>query len=365
VKSKSRDLEKWILYSTCDEDSRSELEALDIQRNDTVLSVTGSGCRTLSLMTLNPRRVTSVDYSAGQNYLLELKLVAIRELQYEQLLRFLGVHPSDDRAQVYGSLRDLLTADAKAYFDRFSDRIKAGILYAGRHEQFYVRLVAPLVKALYGKHMSAIFSCGDIESQWEIYTKHIRGPIWRLLIKRGFSLPLIKLILNDAQYHIEVNVGSPGSYMLSRFEHTFRNHLARDNDWLSMMLRGKYYDSLPHFLLPSSVDQIKKCTSKLEMVTTNIIDYVKALPDRSVNKFSLSDVTSCISRQEFSELLSQVARVGVEHGRICVRNFLANHVIPISLSGLLPKDEIISQRLERTDRAFAYSFEVATIKAAA
>ena len=84
-------MEKWILYSTCDEDSYSELKALDINESDDVLCVTGSACRTLSLMTKNPKSITSIDYAAGQNHLLELKLAAIRELDYDTLLFFLGV----------------------------------------------------------------------------------------------------------------------------------------------------------------------------------------------------------------------------------------------------------------------------------
>ena len=96
--------EKWILYSTSDEDNTSELRALNISPDDHIISVTGSGCRTLSLLTQNPRSVVSVDYSPGQNYLLELKLAAIRSLSYDELLQFFGVDKSKNRWQTVESL---------------------------------------------------------------------------------------------------------------------------------------------------------------------------------------------------------------------------------------------------------------------
>lgn len=364
MSSARTDVGKWVLYSTCDEDSLSELEALAIKPDDTVLSVTGSGCRTLSLMTRHPRRLISVDYSAGQNNLLELKLAAIRTLDYVDLLRFLGVHPCADRERLYAALQGRLSPEARTYFAHYRDRIRMGVLYAGRHEQFYVRFVAPLVKLLYGRPLRQIFDCDDLQTQWQLYERHICGPLWRLLITRGFSLPLIKLILNDAQYHIEVNVSSPGDYMLSRFEHTFKYHLAKTNDWLSMMLRGRYYDCLPHFLWPQNVELIRTAGSELEIRTQNIIECCRSLPAGSFDKFSLSDVTSCISRTEYEQLLCEVARIGVPNGKVCIRNFLANHAIPPQLSSVLCRDEALSQRLQHTDRAFAYSFDVATIEPA-
>ena len=53
--------EKWILYSTSDEDNTSELRALNLSPDDHIVSVTGSGCRTLSLLTQNPRSVVETD----------------------------------------------------------------------------------------------------------------------------------------------------------------------------------------------------------------------------------------------------------------------------------------------------------------
>lgn len=359
--------EKWILYSTCDEDSTSELTALNITPEDRIVSVTGSGCRTLSLLTQNPRSVVSVDFSPGQNYLLELKLAAIRTLSYEKLLAFLGVEKCSDRWTIFESLTGQMSDKAIAYFRHYRRAIESGVLFAGRHERFYVRVVSPLVHLLFGKQVKRLFNSPTIEEQRGVYKEQLDGRLWRWLIRNGFSERTIRMILNDDKYHIEIDVPSPGDYMLDRLEHTFSHHLAKDNHWLSFMFNGKYRNraSLPHFLLLDSYNAIRSSTTTLTPFTGNLIEYLKTLPAQSVDKFSLSDVTSCITKDEFDDLLKEVFRTGRAGGRLCYRNFLAKCSVPQDGRTGMHRENEVSSALDRDDQAFAYSFEVATIMNAA
>jgi len=356
--------EKWILYSTCDEDSNSELQALNITPDDRVVSVTGSGCRTLSLLTQNPRSVVSVDYSPGQNYLLELKLAAIRTLSYDSLLAFLGVEECDNRWATFESMAGQMSAEAAAYFKRNRPAIERGVLFSGRHERFYVRLVAPMVHLLFGRRLRRLFNSSTVEEQYKIYSEEVDGKLWRWLVRNGFSERTIRMILNDDKYHVEIDVPSVGDYILERLDHTFSHHLAKDNHWVSFMFNGKYShrEALPHFLLFESYKAIRQATTTVTTVTGNLIDYLRTLPDQSVDKFSLSDVTSCITKEEFRSLVDQVLRTGRPGGRLCYRNFLAKHSIPSDAR--ICRENEISSALDRDDLAFAYSFEVSTIAAA-
>jgi S-adenosylmethionine-diacylglycerol 3-amino-3-carboxypropyl transferase len=362
----NHDHEKWILYSTCDEDSTSELRALDITPADHVVSVTGSGCRTLSLLTRNPRSIVSVDYSPGQNYLLELKLAAFRSFDYDTLLGFFGIEACDRRWALFESLTDHLSQNAAAYFRRHRRAIETGILFAGRHERFYVWVVAPMMRLLFGRRLQHLFSAATLEEQNRIYKEQIDGKLWRALVRHGFSERTIRLILNDDKYHVEIHVPSVGDYILERLGHTFAHHLARENHWVYFMFQGKYPNRtvLPHFLLYESYEAIRKATTELTPVTGNLIDYLKTLPDRSVDKFSLSDVTSCINQEEFAALMNEVTRTGRPGSRLCYRNFLAKHTILREGDFGLRRDTALSSALDHDDLAFAYSFEVATIAAA-
>jgi S-adenosylmethionine-diacylglycerol 3-amino-3-carboxypropyl transferase len=353
--------EKWILYSTSDEDSNSELRALKVSPTDTVVSVTGSGCRTLSLLTQNPRTIISVDYSPGQSYLLQLKLAAIRALSYDRLLEFFGVDPCQSRWEMFQSLHAQIPPEAAAYFSGHRLAIEKGILFAGRHEQFYIRFVAPVMHLLFGRSLKRIYSCVTIEEQRKIYRDKLDGKVWRWLIRKSFSERNLRRVFNDQNYRFEMDVASSSEYMLERLGHTFSHHLAKDNHWMSFMLNGKYpsRSCLPHFLLQESCQAIRRATTEVKVVTDVLGSYLKGLPDESVDKFALSDVTSCIGRDEFTALLAEVARTGKPGGQVCYRNFLAKY--PVSANATMRRDDSLCSSLDQADLAFVYSFEVATI----
>ncbi|MEH2324902.1 MAG: DUF3419 family protein [Nostoc sp.] len=354
--------EKWILYSTCDEDSYSELRALDITSNDRVLCVTGSGCRTLSLLACNPKSLISVDYSPGQNYLLELKLVAIRALSYDKLLQFFGVEDCRNRWDIFCSFKEQISPQAFAYFQANRWAIGKGILFSGRHELFYVRFVAPLMRLLYGRQLGQIARASTLEEQRDIFNKHISGFFWNSLIRIGFSPLSISLILNDPKYVVEMNV-NVGDYLIERLNHTFNHHLVRNNNWTSFMFYGRYLGRrcLPHFLLEENYHAIRQATTKVEIVTGNLIEYMKKMSEHSIDKYSLSDVTSCIDRQTFEVLMHEVIRTSEKQGKLCYRNFLNKQLIPSDLEEILQRDNELNASLYQDDLAFAYSFEVAQI----
>ncbi|MFI7612716.1 DUF3419 family protein [Nonomuraea terrae] len=358
----SQAAEKWILYSTCDEDSDSEMRALDVSPGDDVLSVTGSGCRTLSLVANAPRSVVSVDTSPGQNYLLELKLAAIRHFDYDSLLQFLGVDPCPDRWKLFQELQSRMSHDAFRYFARHGRAVRQGVLLAGRHEKFYTRVVAPTMRLFFGRAVRDLFAASTIEEQRAVYRQRIDGPLWRSIIRYGFSERMLKTVLNDPGYQITVDVDSVGGYVLDRVHHTFMNHLARDNHWIAFMFTGKYpdRDTLPHFLLRDNYDAIRAADTKVEIVTENLTTYLRRAPDASFDKFSLSDVTSCVGQADFHLIMQHVARTVRPGGRVCYRNFLAKHGLPDDARATLRRDDTLSSSLTHDDKAFVYDLEVFT-----
>ena len=93
-----------ISYSSCNEDSRSELKALHLGAGKRVFCITAGGGRVLNLLHDRPQEIVAVDVNPTQNHLLELKIAAMRALDYEPYLAFLGVRPARDRLKVYQNL---------------------------------------------------------------------------------------------------------------------------------------------------------------------------------------------------------------------------------------------------------------------
>ena len=90
-----------INYSQCWEDPVILNEALAINSQDTVLSITSGGDNTLALLLQHPQRIISIDFNKTQNYLLELKIAAIQALNHEELLEFLGANKSYHREELF------------------------------------------------------------------------------------------------------------------------------------------------------------------------------------------------------------------------------------------------------------------------
>ncbi len=354
--------EKWISYSTCDEDSTSEIRALNITPDDTVLCVTGSACRVLSLLTCNPQQLIAVDYSPGQNYLLELKLIAIRHLTYDELLQFFGVDKHPNRWAIFCSLEQHLSKETVAYFKAHRWAIEKGVLFAGQHEALYLKFVVPLTRLLFGRQLDRVFNSATIEEQRSVYQQQLASPLWRWLIRFGFSKNVFRYLLAEPQLFAHTNVDA-GSYILERLEHTFLNHLAKDNHWLYFMFYGNYPGKhcLPHFLLEENYWAIRQATTKIKIVTASLPDYIKQLPDRSIDKYSLSDVSSYIDKATFEDMLREVARTGKDNAQVCYRNFLAQWLVPTDLQPLLHRDDTLCAALDWDDLSFAYTFEVSTL----
>jgi S-adenosylmethionine-diacylglycerol 3-amino-3-carboxypropyl transferase len=307
-----------------------------------------------------------VDFSAGQNYLLELKLAAMRTLSYDTLLEFFGVEECKSRWSIFESVAERMPAGAVEYFRHHRWAIEKGILFCGRHERFYVNVVAPGMHLLFGRRLRRLFECTTVQEQYRLYKEHIDGALWRTLVRTGFSGSTLRYILNDANYHISIDVPSIGGYILERLDHTFSHHLAKDNHWICFMFNGRYPNraTLPHFLLRESYEAIRHATTKVSIVTANLIKYLKTLPGQSIDKFSLSDVTSCINQEEFNALLAEVFRTGRPGAHLCYRNFLARYSVPPECEMRMRRENLISSMLDRDDLAFVYTFEVATIGAA-
>jgi S-adenosylmethionine-diacylglycerol 3-amino-3-carboxypropyl transferase len=130
------------------------------------------------------------------------------------------------------------------------------------------------------------------------------------------------------------------------------------------MFYGKYLSRhcLPHFLQEENYLAIRKATTKIEIVTADIHEYMKQLPEQSVNKYSLSDVSSYMEKEKFENLLHEVGRTSKTKGRLCYRNFLNKWQIPSSLEDVMQRDLAACSFLDWNDLAYVYTFEVATIK---
>ena len=348
-------------YSSVNEDWRTEARALDIGPGDRVLAITGGG-RPLDLLLPGPDRVVAIDAVPAQSALLELEVAAMRALHFDAYASFLGLTPSSraERGRILDPLLAALGPEARAFWNAHRPLVERGVLLGGRWERFFRMgsLVGRLVRP--GK-IRRLFSFGDLDAQRSFVRERWDTVGWRWLNDVFLSRLVLRHVLGDPAFHAHVAV-HPGRFVRERMRESLFSVLARDNFMVSLTLRGRLADrDLPPRLTRQGIAAIRERLDRLEIVTGDVIAHLERVAPGTYTRFSLSDVPSYLSQEDFERLLDGVARAGTPGGRFCIRLFLSRPRFPERLATVLVREPDLERRLAGEDHAFAYDFIVGRI----
>lgn len=351
------------LYSADNEDTRSELIALEITGDDTVVAIAAGGGRALSLLTAGPKRLVAVDRRPDQLFNLELKATAMEAFDRDNYLAFLGIADAPDRLDRYVTIRNSMTPSARRYWDNRRGLIEAGPFFAGRTETALIRFMRALKALGRMRWAEPLFQATTLEAQRAILDTHRsrvdRGLIWWNL----FCHPLVIYTLAQDPGFLRSTDGSVGTYLVGRLLDYAYSHLVRD----SYLLRLVYdcgltpHSPLPPYLTAPGFDHARKHLDRLEIQCTDLRDFAVRLRPATPVKWSLSDVSCWMREEQFHELLRLVVGSGGPGSQYCFRNFAARRGVPGDLRGCIRGLSEVSERLNGEDSSVIYRFEVGAI----
>jgi len=348
-------------YSSVNEDSNSEIRALNIKEDDKIFCISGSGTRSLDLLTQLPSQIVSVDYNPCQNFLLELKMAAIKVLEYEDCLRFLGVSHSERRDQIYLNIRPFISSDALYYWDKNSEIIKQGVVYKGRWEQYFKLL--SLFLNLTRKYLSQkLFSCSSVLEQNKLWNNHWDNYYWQTFLRLVSSRIGWKYFLRDPGFYKYVpEEFSIYEYLNKRFNSASENFLFNQSPFATLLLKGKLdaSKSLPPHLQKQNFAKLKESLSRIKIVTASLINYLKDSKNEKFNAFSLSDISSYAGLKDYKKMWTTIFESSLEGALICERQFLVKREIPQIIAKKFERDQVLENELAKTDNSIFYTFIVA------
>jgi S-adenosylmethionine-diacylglycerol 3-amino-3-carboxypropyl transferase len=251
VKSKHQVELSNLLFGMSWEDPSSDRRALAIEQGNTVTTISSGGCNTLTLLLDNPAKIYAVDINAAQSYLLELKIAAVRRLEHEELLAFLGLAPSESRLGFFERLAGDLTAEALAYWTSKTDALQQGVVRTGRYESFIGKFIS-FLGVVQGKcRIENFFRCASIEEQRAYFEKVWNTFQWRLLFKLAFNKRMLaKRGLTADYFKFDDGSSSFAESFFRRSRHAMCEIPIATNYFLAQYLRGRYWsgDAVPDYL---------------------------------------------------------------------------------------------------------------------
>jgi S-adenosylmethionine-diacylglycerol 3-amino-3-carboxypropyl transferase len=92
----------------------------------------------------------------------------------------------------------------------------------------------------------------------------------------------------------------------------------------------------------------------LRLVDGGITDYLRTLPDASVNAFALSNVCEWLDDAQVSALFGEVTRTAAHNARIVFRNFVGWTELPVECARL-EEDRALGAALMKGERSVVQS----------
>jgi len=288
-----------LVYNTCWEDPAIDRQALALGPDDTMLVISSAGCNVLDYALLGPKRIHAVDANPRQIALLELKIAAIRALDYDDYFAIFGEgHHSGFKNLYQQKLRAQLSPFARQWWDKHWD------WFAGKHGSFYFHglsgMVARGVRAYFklrpglASAINALLDAKSLPEQQKIYDERVSPLLWNKtvnwIISRQFVMSLLgvpypqrKLV--EAQHEFGIH-----GFIRGAVEYVFRQLPLSDNYFYRVYLTGRYRrDCCPEYLKETGFNALKAgLVDRIELHTTTVTELLSQ-NETPISRFVLLD----------------------------------------------------------------------------
>lgn len=256
-----------LVYNTCWEDPRLDREALQIGPDDRIAMITSAGCNALDYALDEPAAIHCVDVNPRQNALLELKLAAIRRLDYEDAFAMFGRGYWSGVMNAYtNQLRLDLSARSRMFWDkriRWFANSRRSFFFRGTSGTFakwmnvYIDRIAKV-----RPQVQQIFQLSSLDEQSDLFERELWPQIWRKTLKTAVSRDITLAMLGvprPQRIQVEKNCeGGIAGFIEQCMRSVFAQRSLVDNYFWRAYLEGGYTpECCPDYLKPANFEKLK------------------------------------------------------------------------------------------------------------
>lgn len=362
-----------IRYSQGWEDPRCLERALRITDQSVVLSIAAAGDNSFALLLMGeqgPHRVVSVDMNPAQCALVELKRAAIRTLDYDTLLRFLGVTPSvGTRSSLYTIVRSELPDPARTFWDAHPELITAGIIHVGRLESFFRTFRTVVLPVLHRRRTvdQLLMTRRDPAERAIFWDEQFAHRRWNAVM-RGFCSPtVVGRLGRDPAFFAHVDMPNVGEHYLERVRHASAVLDPFSNPYLHYIFRGNYTpgQAMPDYLTEATITTLRTRLDRLDVVCGELESTLESYDGSPFDACNLSDIFEWMSPSLYLQMLTALLRVTSPGARLAYWNNLVIRSRPAELADRLHEHTELAADIHHADRSFMYrAFRVEEVVAA-
>lgn len=348
-----------IIYSAANEDPVSEIKGLKLMPTDKVLCVTGSGARVLDLLSDADCQITAVDFNAKQNHLLELKVAAFKNLDYDSMLDFLGINNCKHRTELFTRVKRDLTSQSAAFWEKHFSLIHSGVIYQGTWEK-YMRHIARML-LIQKKSVKKLFSCQSLETQQLIWNEQWKSIYWSALTYLLGRRFMWKYIMQEPGIDFVPNNFDITTYIKNRFDHIANTQLFANNPYLNLLFHGKYHhDCLPIHFQEKYYNNIKARVGNITFKNCSL-QQILSESEKTYTAFSLSDFSSYANREDYDATWKRIIRAAKTNAKFVERRFLVKYHLSPEIAMNVNIDDKLSKELSDVDHSFIYDIRCGRI----
>ena len=308
---------RFIRYANCWEDADVLCEALQPRKGKRVLSIASAGDNSLALLA-EGAEVVAADLSTAQLACLELRRAAFRQLEYEQVMSFLGVRQATNRTATYDRLARDLSPESQDYWNKHPKSVANGVIHAG-----------------------------TLEAYFGFFRR------WRLLFRLFFSRRLMGWLGRDPEFFRYVE-GDVAQRFMERAQHGLADLPTHVNPFLHYIVKGNFGTALPRYLRPEHFDNVRSGLDRLTIYHGAIEQAARQHGADGFDAFNLSDIFEYLDPREALETYSELTTAAKPGARLAYWNTLVPRGRPAELADRVrPLDEL-SAALHERDLAFFY-----------
>jgi S-adenosylmethionine-diacylglycerol 3-amino-3-carboxypropyl transferase len=369
-----------FVYNQIWEDPRVDIEALEIDGDSRILTISSGGCNALNYIIEGPRSVTAVDLNKHHIYLLNLKLAALKHLpDHDKFFAFFGDGKGENTGSEYlRYIRPHLDRDTRNFWESntlggsvlYGDRIaffaNAG-LYDHSRNGYFLRFFHAMARA-FGCRPEEILKARSLEEQTALYTKHIDPFFDTALIKTLGKLPvtMFGLGIPPQQYdELKKDLGEGRTVIDTYRERTRRLacDYPIDENYFAWQAFARRYDTenrvaVPEYLKETNYDALKANAGRLDTKVGSATDVIRNGDTDKFNRFVFLDAQDWMNTDQMTELWSAITEKAEPGSRMIFRTAGAasplEENLPADLLSKFHYEREISDRLFKQDRASIY-----------